>query len=156
VAAGAAVAAHATVAAVAADGLVVNERAVTDHEFRAAVVDRAPRDTQAAAAAIAAIPADRAVPTRAADALVVQERSVCHDHGRGGKRPEQADGLVAEGTAHARAGVPTVRGGRSPVGPVAPVRQVALEGAVPHRRLAAAGIVDGAAKGVALDASGRV
>src|SRR5262249_37700854 len=73
-----------------------------------------------------------------------------HRHGRGGERTEQAAAIVRDGAARGRAGVTAVLAGPA-VGPVAPARRVAVEGAVRYRRLAAAPVDEGAAEGVALD-----
>src|SRR5262249_30474917 len=139
----------AAVAAVAAEALVAEKRAVADREGRAGVADSAPWATTA----ITTGPARTARTARAAEGSVSEERAVCHGHGRGGVRPNEAVERVLEGAAHANPGVTAVLAGPA-VGPVAPARQVAREGAVQHRRLAAACTFDGAGHGVALEEDG--
>src|SRR5207253_1550017 len=125
--------AAALVAAAAADGLVVDEQTIADVPIGEGSPQAAPR----ARAAGSAVRAAAAVPAGAADRPVAGEPTVLDGHGRGGNGNEQAEGIIAQGAADAVAGVTAVLAG-SAVGPVAPVRQVAVEGAVRHRRLAAA------------------
>src|SRR5262249_21746637 len=87
---------------------------------------------------------------RTAEGSVREESAVFHGHGRGGGRPNEAKERIFEGPAHAKAAVTALLAGAA-VGPVASARQVALEGGVQHRRLAAACTFHGATHGVALE-----
>src|SRR5262249_38588303 len=143
-AAGTSTTTHAAVPTGAAECLVAEKGAVGDREGRAAIVDSA----RWAITAIATGPARTARTARSTEGSVSEERAVCHGHGRGGKRHQDAGGIIGDGAAHTIAGVAAVLAGPA-VGPVAPSRQVALESAVQHRCLAAASISDGTGNRVA-------
>ncbi len=105
--------------------------------------------------AVAAVAAGTAVAAGAADGLVAGERRVLDDQGRAGSGNEEAVVQVGDGAAHAVAAVAAVLGGAA-VGAVAAAGEVAGEGAVRHRGLAAASIRDGPAGGPAAVAGAGV
>src|SRR5262249_49622480 len=131
---------------VAAGAWVADKGPGADREGPAGIADSAPWATTA----VTTGRARTARAARTAEGSVREERAVFRSHRRGGGRPNEAKERIFEGARHAKAAVTALLAWAA-VGPVASARQVALEGGVQHRRLAAACTFHGATHGVALE-----